>query len=49
MTLSAYFSSSTSSPKTSDNSDILKWSAAEVVSLLGMASITWYLFRKKEY
>ena len=49
MTVSFGFSSSSSSPKTADNSDIGKWCAAEVVSLLGMVSITWYLFRKKEY
>ena len=44
------FSSSTSSPKTADpNQDILTWGIAELVSLIGMTTITWYLFRKKEY
>ena len=43
------FSSSSSSPKTGDTNNILKWSAMEVFSLFGMAAITWYLFRKKEY
>ena len=44
------FSSSSSSPKTADpNDDIMKWGIAELVSLIGMTTITWYLFRKKEY
>lgn len=44
------FSSSTSSPKTADpNQDVLIWGIAELVSLIGMISITWYLFRRKEY
>ena len=44
------FSSSSSSPKTADpNDDVLKWGIAELVSLIGMTTITWYLFRKKEY
>ena len=44
------FSSSTSSPKTADpNQDILTWGIAEIVSLIGMTTITWYLFRRKEY
>ena len=44
------FSSSTSSPKTADpNQDVLIWGIAELVSLIGMTSITWYLFRRKEY
>ena len=42
------FSSSTSSPKTGDNNEVMKWCTAEIISLLGMASITWYLFRKKD-
>ena len=43
------FSSYTSSPKTVDSSDLMKWGTMEIVSLLGMVSITWYLFRRKEY
>jgi hypothetical protein len=44
------FSSSSASPKTADpNDDIIKWGIAELVSLIGMTSITWYLFRRKEY
>lgn len=44
------FSSSTSSPKTADpNQDILTWGAAALVSLIGMTTITWYIFRRKEY
>ena len=44
------FSSSSSSPKTADpNQDALTWGIAEIVSLIGMTTITWYLFRKKEY
>ena len=44
------FSSSTSSPKTADpNQDVLTWGSAALVSLIGMTTITWYLFRRKEY
>ena len=44
------FSSSTSSPKTADpNQDVLTWGAAALVSLIGMTTITWYIFRRKEY
>lgn len=43
------FSSSTSSPKTADpNQDVLTWGAAALVSLIGMTTITWYIFRRKE-
>ena len=44
------FSSSSSSPKTADpNQNVLTWSIAGLVSLIGMTTITWYLFRRKEY
>ncbi len=44
------FSYSTSSPKTADpNQDVLTWGTAALVSLIGMTSITWYIFRRKEY
>ena len=44
------FSSSSSSPKTADpNQDVLTWGAAALISLIGMTTITWYLFRRKEY
>ena len=37
-----------SSPKTGDNNDVTLWLTEEIVSLLGMTAITWYLFRRKE-
>ena len=36
------------SPKTGDNNDVTLWVTEEIVSLLGMTAITWYLFRRKE-
>ena len=42
------FSDSSSSPKTGDNNDVTLWVTEEIVSLLGMTAITWYLFRRKE-
>ena len=47
-TISYGFSDSSSSPKTGDNNDITLWVTEEIVSLLGMTAITWYLFRRKE-
>ena len=42
------FSDSSSSPKTGDRSEVDLWIAEEILSLLGMTAITWYLFRRKE-
>ena len=42
------FSDSSKSPKTGDNNDVTLWVTEEIVSLLGMTAITWYLFRRKE-
>ena len=46
-TARGYFRVSTS-PKTGDNNDVTLWVTEEIVSLLGMTAITWYLFRRKE-
>ena len=42
-----FFKVSTS-PKTGDSNDVTLWVTEEIVSLLGMTAITWYLFRRKE-
>ena len=42
------FSDTAKSPKTGDHSEVNLWIAEEIVSLLGMTAITWYLFRRKE-
>ena len=42
------FSDSSKSPKTGDKNDVTLWVTEEIVSLLGMTAITWYLFRRKE-
>ena len=42
------FSDSSRSPKTGDRSDVNLWIAEEILSFLGMTTITWYLFRRKE-
>ena len=42
-----YFRVSTS-PKTGDNNDATLWMTEEILSLLGMTAITWYLFRRKK-
>ncbi|MBO5639285.1 MAG: leucine-rich repeat domain-containing protein [Oscillospiraceae bacterium] len=42
------FSNTSISPKTGDRSEVNLWIAEEIVSLLGMTAITWYLFRRKE-
>ena len=42
------FSDQSKSPKTGDQSEVNLWIAEEIVSLLGMTAITWYLFRRKE-
>ena len=42
-----YFRVSTS-PKTGDNNDVTLWMTEEILSLLGMTAITWYLFRRKK-
>ena len=34
--------------ETGDRSKIDLWIAEEILSLLGMTTITWYLFRRKE-
>ena len=46
-TAKGYFRVSTS-PKTGDGSEVNLWIAEEILSLLGMTTITWYLFRRKE-
>ena len=47
-TIKYIFSDTASSPKTGDRSEVNLWIAEEIVSLLGMTAITWYLFRRKE-
>ena len=47
-TIKYVFSDTASSPKTGDQSEVNLWIAEEIVSLLGMTAITWYLFRRKE-
>ena len=42
------FSDSSRSPKTGDRSEVNLWIAEEILSFLGMTTITWYLFRRKE-
>ena len=42
------FTDSSSSPKTGERSDVNLWIAEEILSFLGMTTITWYLFRRKE-
>ena len=42
------FSASSASPKTGDDNQVTRWIVEEVISLLGMTAITWYLFRRKE-
>lgn len=42
------FSDQSKSPKTGDRSEVDVWIAEEMISLLGMTAITWYLFRRKE-
>ena len=42
------FSNTSRSPKTGDRSDVNLWIAEEILSFLGMTTITWYLFRRKE-
>ena len=47
-TIVYWFSASSSSPKTGEDNQIFLWAAEEVISLLGMATIVYYLFRRKE-
>ena len=42
------FSDFSKSPKTGDSNDVTLWVTEEIVSLIGMTAITWYLFRRKE-
>ena len=42
------FSDTAKSPKTGDRSKVDLWIAEEILSLLCMSTITWYLFRRKE-
>ncbi len=42
------FSDQSKSPKTGDSADVDLWIAEEILSFLGMATITWYLFRRKK-
>ncbi len=42
------FSNTSRSPKTGDRSNVKLWIAEEILSFLGMTTITWYLFRRKE-
>lgn len=47
-TVTYSFSNTSTSPKTGDRSEVNLWIAEEILSLLGMTVITWYLFRRKE-
>ena len=49
ITVSFGFSGSTSSPKTADNSMTFEWVVMAIGTFFGMTTITWYLFRRKEF